>query len=72
MRPKLEKDGKDKILEVDSEATLEQDYGSTRKTWKETSEVSKEGEADHKLEKASQEELGNHNQELVKSQGIET
>ena len=37
-------------------------------TWKETGEVSKEGEADQELEKASQEEHKNHNHKLVESQ----
>lgn len=68
LRLKLEKDGEDKISQVDSNATLEEDYDSPTKIWKETSELSKKGEANHDLEKASQEEHENHNQELMESQ----
>ena len=53
---------------MDSHATLEDDFGSTIETWKETNKVSKEGKAEHELEKASQEEPGNHKQELMESQ----
>ena len=54
MRVKLEKDGKNKNLEVDPNTTLEKDFGSTIETWKEIGEVSKEVEADQESEKASQ------------------
>lgn len=69
LRPKLEKHGEDENFEVDSDATVEEDSGSTTETWKETGEVLMEGEDDQELEKASQEEPENHNQELVESQG---
>ena len=73
LRPELENDAEDKNLEVDLDATLEEDFGSTTKIWKETGEVSKEGEVNHELKKASQKELANHNPKLVDSQeDIET
>ena len=51
LSPKHEKDGEDKNSEVDLDATLEEDYFSTTKTWKEVGEVSKESEAVHKRRK---------------------
>ena len=47
---------------MDSYATLEEDFGSITKFWKETNLVLKEGEVNQELEIASQEELENHNQ----------
>ena len=57
LRPKLEKNGKDEKSEVDSDATLGGDSDTTVKTWKETSEILKEEEATHDLEKASHESM---------------
>lgn len=52
---------------MDSNATLEKEFSSTTKTWKEIGDVSEEGEANQELEKVSQEECENHSQELVES-----